>query len=62
METKEPVTLDAMFSVHDPAEDRTYVCVRDGQVVRTSELVPGELWADYDANGKLLGIEVLRCT
>jgi uncharacterized protein YuzE len=42
-----------------------YVHIRTGTVAETRELVPGEVMGDFDASGKLLGIEVLdycHCT
>lgn len=53
--------FDAVFSdgLTDDGEN-VYVTVADGQVVRCEELIPGRVNADYDADDKLLGIEVLR--
>lgn len=36
-----------------------YVRVREGQVGETREIVPGEVFADFDSEGRLLGVEVL---
>lgn len=36
-----------------------YLRVRKGQVAETREVVEGRVFADYDANGTLLGIELL---
>lgn len=37
----------------------THVCVRKGEAASTREIVPGVVFADYDADGCLLGVEVL---
>lgn len=37
-----------------------YVKIRDGKSAETQELVYGMVFADYDCDGKLLGIEVVR--
>lgn len=40
-----------------------YLRVRQGQVDQTREVAPGRAFADYDATGLLLGIELLApCT
>ena len=36
-----------------------YVRVRQGEVDETREVAPGIAFADYDANGLLLGVELL---
>ncbi len=36
-----------------------YLRVRQGEVAETREVVEGTTFADYDANGRLLGIELL---
>lgn len=36
-----------------------YICIVPGQVERTREVIEGLAFADYDADGKLLGIELL---
>jgi len=35
------------------------MCVREGKVVETKEISDGLAFADYGADGKLLGIELL---
>jgi len=46
-------------------DDRTghiaaaYLRVRDGKVAQTKEVVEGIVYADYDGDGLLLGIELL---
>lgn len=38
-----------------------YIRVRKGEKVETTvEIIPGVVMADYDANGDLLGIELLE--
>lgn len=36
-----------------------YLRVRNGDVAETKELAPGGAYADYDATGRLLGVELL---
>jgi len=36
-----------------------YVGLRGGVAVRTEELVDGKAFADFDKEGKLIGIEIL---
>ncbi len=36
-----------------------YATIREGQVARTVEIVEGACYADEDANGNLLGVEML---
>ena len=36
-----------------------YLRVRDGEVAETKEVEEGVVYADYDAHGSLLGIELL---
>jgi Protein of unknown function (DUF2283) len=53
------------FRVETSVDDRTgrvvavYLRVREGKVAKTKELEEGLANADYDANGALLGIELL---
>lgn len=42
----------------DPAADAAYFEISDAEVAQTREIEPGIL-ADYDAEGHLVGIEVL---
>jgi uncharacterized protein YuzE len=36
-----------------------YLQVRTGNVAETKEVAPGKAYADYDADGQLLGVEFL---
>jgi drug/metabolite transporter superfamily protein YnfA len=36
-----------------------YVGLRGGVVVRTEEILDGKVFADFDHEGKLIGIEIL---
>lgn len=40
--------------------DPVYVMVKNNPVKETRELVPGVVMADFDADGNLVGVEVLR--
>jgi uncharacterized protein YuzE len=48
-------------SVNDDTVDlvAVYLRVRDGEVAETKEVEGGVIYADYDAHGSLLGIELL---
>ena len=50
-----------MDSVEPEPGGEAYVHVRgyDGVIAETKELVPGEVFADYDSLGRLVGVEVL---
>jgi hypothetical protein len=53
------------FRLDASVDDRTggivavYLRVREGEVAETKELTEGVAYADYDAAGSLLGIELL---
>ncbi len=53
------------FQLEASVDDKTgrlvaaYLRVREGQVATTKEVEPGVVYADYDAQGALLGIELL---
>lgn len=53
------------FSVSISTDDKTgepfaaYLCVREGEVAETVEIKEDAAYADYDAKGKLLGVELL---
>jgi hypothetical protein len=53
------------FRLEASVDDRTgrmvavYLRVREGEVATTKEVEPGIAYADYDAQGTLLGIELL---
>ena len=57
--------VEPNFQVRVTADEATgaltaaYIRVRRGQVEETREVVPGRAFADYDADGILLGIELL---
>lgn len=42
----------------DQIADALYVQLRDGDVEKTEEIRPGMI-LDYDANGNVLGVEIL---
>jgi uncharacterized protein YuzE len=54
-----------MFRMEASFDDKTgrtvalYLRAREGEVVETKEIKEGLAYADYDANGLLLGIELL---
>ncbi len=43
----------------DQIADALYVQLRDGDVEKTEEIRPGMI-LDYDANGNVLGVEILN--
>ena len=43
---------------YDPLADAAYFAISDTEVAETRQIEPG-IFADYDANGHLVGIEVL---
>ena len=53
------------FRLEASVDDRTghiaaaYLRVREGEVAQTKEVIEGNVYADYDADGLLLGIELL---
>ncbi len=55
----------AGFRLETSVDDRTgllvaaYLRVREGEVAETKEVAEGVAYADYDAQGLLLGIELL---
>jgi hypothetical protein len=56
---------DLRFKLDVSIDDRTgrpraaYLQVREGAVAETREVSPGRAFADYDGQGRLLGIEFL---
>ena len=48
-----------MEAQYDPAADAMYICLADGTVADSDEVRDGVV-LDYDANGRVLGIEVLN--
>jgi uncharacterized protein YuzE len=61
METKEKVTLGLELSINElTGKPRAaYLQVRTGDAVETRELAPDKAYADYDSDGRLLGVEFL---
>ena len=51
--------LEASFDNRTGQAIAVYLRVREGGVVRTEEVKEGYAYADYDADGLLLGIELL---
>lgn len=51
----EVVNLDKGMESPNP----NYIRIRAGKVAKTVEVVPGEVFIDFDADGKPLGVEVL---
>ncbi len=43
----------------DPSADALYIELADGDVEKTTEISPGVM-LDFDANGNVLGIEMLH--
>jgi uncharacterized protein YuzE len=50
---------DAIRIEFDQLADALYVNFVEGEVERTEEIKPG-MFLDYDADGNVLGVEVLR--
>ena len=48
-----------MKAQYDPAADAMYICLAAGTVADSAEVRDGVV-LDYDANGRVLGIEVLN--
>jgi hypothetical protein len=61
METSQDITLGFELSIdeHTGKPQAAYLQVRTGEVADTQELAPGKAYADYDAAGRLLGVEFL---
>ena len=56
-------TLEASFDDKTGQPVAAYLRVRAGEVAKTEEVQEGYAYADYDADGLLLGIELLGpCT
>lgn len=51
--------LEASFDEKTGCTVAMYLRAREGEVAQTKELKEGLLYADYDADGLLLGIELL---
>jgi uncharacterized protein YuzE len=57
---KEPVGFELSVSGRgDGTIEAAYVCLSKKKVARTREIVEDVLLADYDAEGQLVGIEIL---
>jgi hypothetical protein len=56
-----PPRFKAEVSVNDQTGNvvAVYLRVREGEVARTKEVEDGVAYADYDASGELLGVELL---
>jgi uncharacterized protein YuzE len=48
------------IEISDHPGEPVYVYVGEGKVVDTRQLIEGRVMADFDADGNLLGVEVLR--
>jgi uncharacterized protein YuzE len=61
MEPMEKITLGLELSVDEQTGKprAAYLQVRTGDATETKEIAPGKAYADYDAEGRLLGIEFL---
>jgi hypothetical protein len=57
--TKQAFRLDASVDDRTGGLVAVYMRVREGEVAETREVQEGVAYADYDANGLLLGIELL---
>ncbi len=44
---------------YDRLSDALYIWIREGKVVDSEEVTPGVI-VDYDENGEIIGIEILR--
>lgn len=65
MSTPDTITLGLELSVDEQTGKprAAYLQVRTGTVAETREVAPGRAYADYDAAGRLLGVEFLAaCT
>jgi uncharacterized protein YuzE len=51
--------MDSFSTSYDAEANSAYLKVKDGQVDRTEVVIEGKLMADVDANGELVGIEVI---
>lgn len=49
---------DMRANTYDPDADAAYIVVGEGPIADTDELAPG-IVADFDAQGRLVGIELL---
>jgi uncharacterized protein YuzE len=61
MEISEDITLGFELSLDEQTGKprAAYLQVRTGDVAETRELAPDRAYADYDATGRLLGVEFL---
>ncbi len=57
--TKPDFRLEASFDQGSGRVMAVYLRVRDGKLAKTKEIKSGVVNADYDADGNLLGVEVL---
>jgi uncharacterized protein YuzE len=46
---------------YDPLADAAYIALADGLVTESEEIAPGVV-LDFDAEGRVLGIEVLQAS
>jgi uncharacterized protein YuzE len=56
---KRALQLEASVDERTGHMRAAYLRVRQGKVARTKEIKEGVVYADYDASGRLLGIELL---
>jgi uncharacterized protein YuzE len=61
MEAKEKVTLGLELSINEQTGKprAAYLQVRTGDAAETREIAPDKAYADYDSEGRLLGVEFL---
>jgi hypothetical protein len=57
--TKPVFRLEVSFDDSTGAPVAVYLRVRDGDVAETKEVKEGIVYADYDPDGSLLGVELL---
>ncbi len=57
--TKPTFRMEASFDDATGRTVATYLRTREGTVAQTKEIKEGLVYADYDADGQLLGIELL---
>lgn len=60
MKVQRPIGLQLSISArNDGTLEAVYICVGDGKVARTEEIIEDILLADYNRRGDLVGIEIL---
>ena len=47
--------------IHDPEVDATYIQLTEEPIAKTREIHKGLVLVDFDANGKVCGVEFVNC-